>query len=108
MKRAIAALVIAGCSGSNTAGPSIPIEPAGLYAQNCANCHGADGKGALAVKMRMPVMDLTAPAFRMRASNEQIEQIIMAGRNQMPAFGGQLSMPKIQSLAGYVKRMGLP
>ena len=30
----------------------------------------------------------------------------MAGKGQMPAFGGMLSVPKIQALSGYVRRLG--
>jgi hypothetical protein len=30
----------------------------------------------------------------------------MAGRNQMPGFGGTLSLPKIQALTGHVRKLG--
>jgi hypothetical protein len=35
-----------------------------------------------------------------------MESVIMSGRNQMPAFGGMVSLPKIQALAGHVWRLG--
>lgn len=54
----------------------------------------------------MPVRDFADPAFQARASTEEISRSIMAGKNQMPAFGGLLSAPKIQSLSGYVRRLG--
>jgi mono/diheme cytochrome c family protein len=30
----------------------------------------------------------------------------MAGKGQMPAFANSLSMPKMQALSGYVRRLG--
>lgn len=99
-------VLLAGCEKANVAGPAVPIEAAALYDQNCARCHGADGKGDPELRKTMPVRDLTDPAFKARVSNEEIERVIMAGRNQMPGFGGALSLPKIQALTGHVRRLG--
>jgi mono/diheme cytochrome c family protein len=30
----------------------------------------------------------------------------MAGKGQMPAFGNAMSLPKMQALSGYVRRLG--
>jgi mono/diheme cytochrome c family protein len=51
------------------------------------------------------IRDFADPNFR-GAAPEQIEQVIMAGRNLMPAFGNALSRPKIQHLGGYARRLG--
>jgi mono/diheme cytochrome c family protein len=108
MRAALAAglVLLAACEATNHAGPAMPVDPAALYAQNCARCHGADGRGDPELKKTMPVRDFADPEFRARANNQEIERIIMAGRNQMPAFGEMLSGPKIQSLTGYVRRLG--
>ncbi len=82
------------------------VDPAVLYGQSCARCHGVDGKGDPQIRQQMPVRDFTDPAFRARAATGELERVIMAGKNQMPSFGGALSQPKIQALAGYVKRLG--
>ena len=100
-----AALLVFGCDKTNEAEPAAPIEPAALYAQNCARCHGPDGKGDPELKKIMPVRDFTDPVFVARANNEEIERVIMGGRNQMPAFGSMLSLPKIQSVTGHVRRL---
>jgi mono/diheme cytochrome c family protein len=101
------ALLLCACEKANEAGPAIPVDPAALYAQNCARCHGADGKGDAQMKQTMPtIRDFGDPEFRARASTEEIARVIMAGKNQMPSFGGAFSMPKLQSLAGYVRRLG--
>jgi hypothetical protein len=37
---------------------------------------------------------------------EQVEAVIMTGKNQMPGFGAALSRPKLQHLGGYVRKLG--
>lgn len=91
---------------SNVAGPAHKVDPAALYSQQCARCHGADGKGDPEMKKVMPVRDFTDPAWNASMRPEVLERTIMAGKNQMPAFGGALSQAKIQHLAGFIKRMG--
>jgi mono/diheme cytochrome c family protein len=102
---ALAAAGSAGACSSNEAGPAMPVDVTALYGQMCARCHGPDGKGAPDIKQTMPVRDFTDPTFRARANAEELERVIMSGRNQMPGFGGALSAPKIQALAGYVMRL---
>jgi mono/diheme cytochrome c family protein len=100
-------LLLGAYSTSTDAGPAAPVDPAALYSQMCARCHGVEGHGDPELKKQMPtIRDFSDPEFRGRARNEDIEQVIMAGRNQMPAYGGMLSLPKIQTLTGYVKRLG--
>ena len=108
----VAALVAALCvplaacnSPGDDPGTPIPVDPAALYERNCARCHGAEGRGDPQIRLQMPVRDFTDPAFRVRQTPD-LEQVIMAGKGQMPAFGGLLSPPKIQSLVGYVRRLG--
>ncbi|HET6148952.1 MAG TPA: c-type cytochrome [Polyangia bacterium] len=87
-------------------GLPVPVEPAVIYAQMCARCHGADGRGDAQIRQQLPVRDFTDPVFLARAGSEDIARVIMAGKGQMPSFGGMLSQPKIQSLSGYVRRLG--
>jgi mono/diheme cytochrome c family protein len=100
------ALAGAGCSSPSQAGPAVTVDPVALYAQMCARCHAMDGRGDPEMKKTMPtIRDFSDPVFQAMAA-EQIEQVIMAGRNQMPAFGPSLTRPKIQHLGGYVRRLG--
>ena len=87
-------------------GPALPVDPAAIYAQMCARCHGIDGRGDPELKKTLPVRDFSDPAFQSRATSDEVARTVMAGKNQMPAFGGLLSVPKIQSLSGYVLRLG--
>ncbi len=98
--------VVAAAGCSNDAGPAVPIDPAVMYAQNCARCHGADGRGDPELKKTLPVRDFSDPVFLAKAQTDDIARTIMAGKGQMPAFGASLSLPKIQSLSGYVERLG--
>jgi mono/diheme cytochrome c family protein len=101
------ALSLWGAGCSNDAGPAVPVDPAVMYAQNCARCHGADGHGDPEIKKTMPnVRDFADPTFLAKAQTDDLVRTIMAGKGQMPAFGASLSLPKIQSLSGYVRRLG--
>jgi cytochrome c oxidase cbb3-type subunit 3 len=96
----------AGCTADD-AGPAVPVDPAVIYAQNCSRCHGADGRGNTELKKTMPnIRDFSSPEFLARAQTDDLVRTIMAGKGQMPAFGGSLSLPKMQSLSGFVRRLG--
>jgi mono/diheme cytochrome c family protein len=109
-----AAMVVAGLALSLVAcstpgddpGPALPVDPAALYAQMCARCHALDGRGDPELRKTLPVRDFADPVFLARATSDETGRIIMMGKNQMPSFGGLLSMPKVQSLSGYVIRLG--
>jgi len=100
--------VLGGCSTpGDDPGPAVAVEPAVIYARNCARCHGADGRGDPEIKKTMPnVRDFHDREFLARANTDSIVTIMMAGKGQMPAFGRSLSMPKMQALSGYVRRLG--
>jgi mono/diheme cytochrome c family protein len=105
---AMAPLVALGCTTGDDPGPPVPVEPAVIYAQMCARCHGVDGRGDPEIRKTLPaVRDFHDPAFQARATNDEIARVIMAGKGQMPAFGSGLSVPKIQALSGYVRRLGV-
>jgi cytochrome c oxidase cbb3-type subunit III len=72
---------------------------AGQFAQICAACHGADGRGNQAVGAPNLTDDIWLHGGRV----EDIEAQIESGRlNQMPAHGDQIGPEKIHLLAAYV------
>ena len=98
----------AGCTTGDDPGPAVPVEPAVIYARMCARCHGPDGRGDPEIRKTMPnVRDFHDPAFRAKATTDSIVTVVMAGKGQMPAFANSLSLPKMQALSGYVRRLGV-
>lgn len=84
-------------AGSKSSAP--PPSAANLFGQNCAGCHGADGKG---IRER-GTPDFTSPSIQTSLSDRQIVDIIRKGQGAMPAWSGKLSDSQISELAGYVR-----
>lgn len=67
-------------------------EGSAVYSANCAGCHGADGSGGVGPDLRgMEAED-----------REELIQVVTEGRDEMPAFGGQLSDAEIEAVTDYV------
>jgi mono/diheme cytochrome c family protein len=105
-------LIINGCDFPGRPKPADRPVPADevldfgvLYGQNCAGCHGADGKLG-------PAPPLNDPLFRAIVPQEEVESIVSNGRSKtlMPAFGkengGTLTAAQIQVLVHEIK--GIP
>ena len=70
-----------------------------LFAQTCAGCHGADGKG----NPMLGAPNLADNVWLYGGSEETITETIVKGRtNVMPAWGDTLSEDKVRILAGYI------
>jgi cytochrome c oxidase cbb3-type subunit 3 len=70
-----------------------------LFAQNCAACHGAEGKGNPA----LGALDLTDGTWLYSAAEPVIIETITKGRtNQMPAHQDLLGEARIHLLTAYV------
>ena len=84
-------------SATAPAGAKLSAAAAGeLFAQNCAVCHGATGKGGIGP-------DLTAHSYKYGRTPDAAIATITAGRSGgMPAFGTQLSKAQIAALADFV------
>lgn len=74
-----------------------------LFADNCAVCHGADGKGSRIVG----APNLADAIWLYGGSRDQVVQQIMNGRNGvMPSWGKRLDPVTIKMLAAYVHSLG--
>ena len=71
-------------------------DTASLYQNNCAKCHGDDGKMGLAGAKDLSVSVL---------SDEETKAIIKNGKNAMSGYGKSLSDAEISALAEYVKTL---
>jgi mono/diheme cytochrome c family protein len=74
-------------------------DAAAVFQEQCAICHGKDGKGSIAGK-KMGATDLTAVA----GSEAEIARSVAQGKGRMRPFEGRLTKEQIAALARYVKR----
>jgi len=102
---ALAAILFSGCGapngqpgkGSEVLAPSEVLEFGTLYAENCAGCHGAEGRGGAAVALANPV-------YLAIADDAAIRKVIVNGMRgtAMPAFaesaGGMLTDAQIDAI----------
>jgi cytochrome c oxidase cbb3-type subunit III len=98
-------LALAACtrfSGKPAPGPEVPrpdsvLDPVVLYGQNCAGCHGADGR-------KGPAMDLSDPVYLAIVDDDTLRSTISKGRpgTAMSAFaqkeGGMLTDEQVSSI----------
>src|SRR5271166_5310028 len=112
MKRRFAVLVLllaavvalAGCSASGkpAPGPEVPrpdsiLDPVVLYSQNCAGCHGAEGR-------KGPAMRVSDPVYLAIVDDDTLRSTISKGRagTAMSAFaqkeGGMLTDEQVNSI----------
>jgi cytochrome c oxidase cbb3-type subunit 3/ubiquinol-cytochrome c reductase cytochrome c subunit len=109
-------LIFVGCGnvpgrpgpGPEVVRPEEVVDFPTLYKQNCAACHGVDGKGG-------PAISLSNPEYIALAGETQIHEIIAKGvpGKLMPAFarssGGMLTDQQVTNLAqGIVEQWGKP
>lgn len=76
-----------------------------VFTQNCARCHGADGRGDTALGIDLDASDLTDADWHKKVSDKRIMQSITKGRALMPAFGKKLSTDDIMALCVYVRSL---
>jgi cytochrome c oxidase cbb3-type subunit 3 len=88
-----------------------------LYAENCASCHGADGRGegrgtgvTMSREREFAIMPpaLNNPGFQNAAPDAMIATIIKQGRPSgiMPAFRSVLSDAEVADVVAYVRQLG--
>ncbi len=83
---------------------TVQQQGAQVFQEQCASCHGEDGKGSGTQSTQGKLNDLTDPAWQSSHSESDIYQTISAGSSQgMPAFSGKLSADEIWAAAGYIR-----
>ncbi|WP_342804782.1 PQQ-dependent sugar dehydrogenase [Alteromonas sp. M12] len=86
---------------------------AGLFAVNCARCHGVkgDGKGPDAALLGVPMPDFTSPLYHHNTDTTAIKSIIVEGGAAvgksplMPPWGGFLKPKEIDHLVTYLESL---
>lgn len=85
-------------SGSS---PAQQSSAADLFRQDCARCHGADGKGI----REHGTPNFTSRSVQASLSDQDIIATIRNGKNDMPAWSGKLSDAQISELASYIRSL---
>lgn len=75
-----------------------------VYQQQCARCHGADGRGETNLGKIYGTPNLTDAALHARFSDKELSAIITSGQGGMPGFKKNLSKAEIAALVTYVRR----
>jgi mono/diheme cytochrome c family protein len=79
-----------------------------LFAQNCAECHGVDGKGdgPKAAGMANPPADFTDQEWMANKSTADFTTAIQNGKGaDMPAFGDKLNEAQVWELSDYLRSL---
>jgi len=79
------------------------VDAPGLFAENCAVCHGQNGRAHNFHGILVGAQNLTDADWQMETMDEAIVRAIQAGPGLMPAFDGKLSLSEIEALAKYVR-----
>jgi mono/diheme cytochrome c family protein len=75
-----------------------------VYVQNCARCHGADGRGETNLGKIYNAPNLTDSSLQARFKDKELSAIITSGQGGMPGFKKNLSKAEISALVAYVRR----
>ena len=91
----------------NPVKPTAPSIAAGKkkYGYDCAMCHGADGdgKGDLAIDMKLKMIDYRDPATLKSITDGEMFYVIKNGNGQMPSEADRLKDEDIWNLVNYIR-----
>jgi len=103
-------LIIAAISFVTFAFSASAADPKTNWANNCAQCHGADGRADTKMGNMLNARNLTDHKVQEAFSDEQATKAIKEGVKQngkttMKAFGGKLTDDEIKALVAYVRSL---
>ncbi|HTE89569.1 MAG TPA: cytochrome c [Terriglobales bacterium] len=74
------------------------------YKTTCAMCHGPAGKGDTALGQNLHAKDLTSDEVQ-KKTNEELNTIIVKGKENMPGFEGRLTQAQINGLVKFIRTL---
>ena len=100
----LATLVFAAAATISQAAPA-----AENWENNCAKCHGADGKGQTKVGKKLNLKDYSDAAVQAKMTEADMTKAIADGvtegdKEKMKAFKSELSADEIKDLVAYVRK----
>jgi len=87
--------------------PASQAQAKKTYGYDCAMCHGADGdgKGDLAVDMKLKIPDYRDPASLKDLTDGEMFYIIKNGKGDMPSEGDRAKPDEIWNLVIYIRSL---
>jgi len=102
-------LVITGCASpgplavKEVSYPADKVDAPGLFVENCAVCHGPNGRAHTFHGILVGAQNLADADWQRETMDEAIVHAIQTGPSVMPAFEKKLSSSEIDALAKYVR-----
>jgi len=89
---------------------SVAAPAAENWDNNCAKCHGADGKGQTKVGKKLNLKDYSDAAVQAKMTDEEMTKAITDGifekeKEKMKSFKADLSADEIKDLVAYVRKL---
>ena len=94
---------VAGENNAFVPGPTTESSAKKIFLNNCARCHGVDGRGQTELGRLYDTPDMTDAGWQKSHSNKQMSNSIINGQGSMPAFGKKLSAKDIKELVRYIR-----
>ena len=78
-----------------------------LYSSQCAMCHGAagDGKGDLAVELKMKLRDYRDPAALKNLTDGELHYVLVKGKGQMPGQEGRMKDTQLWNFVNFIRSL---
>jgi len=73
-----------------------------IYSQNCARCHGADGRAQTAKGRQVDAVDLTSSEWSPDEARDT--RMVTKGKGSMPSFKSKLTPAEISAVVQYIRR----
>lgn len=79
-----------------------PKSGATIYSQNCARCHGVDGRAQTAKGKAVGAADLTSDDWQPDTARDI--RLVTRGKEDMPSFKAKLKPAEIEAVVNYIRR----
>lgn len=83
--------------------PKDKVDARALFDENCATCHGKDGRAKTFHGRLVGAQNFTDTKWQDTSSDAEIIHAIKTGPKVMPAFENKLSEAEIEALDAYVR-----
>jgi mono/diheme cytochrome c family protein len=83
--------------------PRDKVDARALFNENCAKCHGMDGRAKTFHGRLVGAQNFTDEKWRTTITDEEMSDAIKKGPKAMPAFEKKLSQAEIDALVAYVR-----